>query len=157
MINVPITIDKKDFEKKLGEFSYKMPSIARTLMNRVNTQIKKDVRKELKTRKYNTKSEKSIYKNIYSKSKKDFTAYIGVKNEAYHSRFIEHGAFIKSKDGSFLTFQINGEWKKVKSVTLEPKPFLEPVIKNYWDTEKANKIMEEAFDKIVDKLFGEYK
>ena len=151
---VKIDIDKKQFEKQLGDMDIKMPSIAKKMMNKVNTLIKKEARKTMRARKFDKSKETGIYKNLYSISKKDFEAIVGIKKTAFYSAFVERGAHIKAKNSEYLTFKINDKFVKVKSVTIQAKPFLKPAIDMFWNTGKANKEMEAVFQKELDKLFN---
>lgn len=153
MINLDIEIDEKEFLKRLGDMDNKMPQIARKMMNRVNAKIKSDAKKEIKSRGWDTSSDESAYKNLFSKSSKKFTAIVGMKKAAYKSSWNEHGANPTAKNGQYLTFQINGEWKKVEAVTIPARPFLAPQVEKYWGTGKAKEIMETVFQKELDKLF----
>jgi hypothetical protein len=57
------------------------------------------------------------------------------KPNVYYARFVEGGADIKAKKGKYLTFKINGEWKKVPSVKIRPRPFMKPVFESYFENE----------------------
>jgi hypothetical protein len=68
---------------------------------------------------------------------------------------VEHGAFIEAKNKEYLTFKINGEWKKVKSVRTMPHPFAKPVWENYFGsdsskgyTELANALLEKMNEEL---------
>ncbi|UTC86871.1 hypothetical protein [Treponema denticola] len=154
MMFVKIDIDKKQFEKQLGDMDIKMPSIAKKMMNKVNTLIKKEARKTMRARKFDKSKETGIYKNLYSISKKNFEAIVGIKKIAFYSVFVERGAHIKVKNSEYLTFKINDKFVRVKSVTIQAKPFLKPAIDMFWNTGKANKEMEAVFQKELDKLFN---
>jgi hypothetical protein len=59
------------------------------------------------------------------------------KSNVYYARFVEKGANIKAKKAKYLTFKINGEWKKVASVQTRPRPFMTPVFDEYWEGENS--------------------
>lgn len=157
MVAVKTDIDYKQFEKQLKDQNHKMPSIAKKMMNKVNNLIKKEARKNMRVRKFDKTKETGIYKNLYSYSKKDFSAKIGIKKVAYYSIFVENGANVTAKNHKYLTFKINNNFVKVKSVTIPAKPFLKPAVDMYWNSNKANKEMEAVFQKELNKLFGENK
>jgi hypothetical protein len=71
------------------------------------------------------------------------------KSNVYYARFVEKGADIKAKKGKYLTFKINGEWKKVPSVRVRPRPFMTPVFNEYWEGENAKgyRALQEALQK----------
>lgn len=157
MIAVKLDIDFKKYEKALGDMKQKMPSISKKMMNKVNALVKKEARKNMRGRKFDKEKENGIYKNLYSYSKKNFSAKVGVKRIANYSIFIENGANIKAKNHKYLTFKVNGKFVKVKSVIVPARPFLKPAVDMYWKTEKASKEMEIVFQKELNKLFGENK
>lgn len=156
MAVIEIDIDTKSFERRLGEHKNKMPSIARKMMNKVNTKIKQDSRSVMRSRHYNTSKEDGVYKNLFSKGNKDFTAVVGIKRfsgSVYYAPFIKYGAHIVAKNNEYLCFQVNGKFVKVKEVTVAPKPFMEDLIKSYWNTDKAREIMEAVFQKELKKIY----
>jgi hypothetical protein len=55
------------------------------------------------------------------------------KSNVWYARMVESGANIKPKKGKYLTFKINGEWKKVSSVQTRPNPFGKEVFNEYWN------------------------
>lgn len=153
MVFVKIDVDKKQFEKQLGDMDKKMPSIAKKMVNKVNTLIKKEARKNMRARKFNKSKEDGIYKNLYSTAKKDFEAIVGIRRIAFYSAFVERGAHIKAKNNKYLTFKINDKFVKVKSVIIPARPFLKPAVDMFWNTGRANKEMEAVFQKELDRLF----
>lgn len=153
MVQVQVEIDYKKYEMQLKDCKDKMPKIARRLVGKVNTQVKKEVRKTMRQRGFNKQKEDGIYKNLFSYANTDFTAKIGIKKKAFYARFVEKGARITARNGGYLTFKVNEKFVKVKSVMLPAKPFLEPAVLHYWNTGKADAIMDAAFQKELDKLF----
>lgn len=155
MVAVKADIDYKKFESQLKDMKHKMPLISKRMMNKVNSLIKKEARKNMRSRKFDKTKEDGIYKNLYSYSKKDFSAKIGIKKIAYYSIFVENGANVTAKNHKYLTFKVNNNFVKVKSVTIPAKPFLKPAVDMYWKSNKANKEMETVFQKELNKLFGD--
>jgi hypothetical protein len=60
------------------------------------------------------------------------------KSNVWCARMVESGANIKPKKGKYITFKINGEWKKVASVQTKPHPFGKEVFNEYWDGTNSN-------------------
>jgi hypothetical protein len=54
------------------------------------------------------------------------------KTNVYYARFVEKDRNIKPKKAKYLTFKINGQWKKVSSVRVRGRPFITPVFEEYW-------------------------
>jgi hypothetical protein len=82
-------------------------------------------------------------------------------NSGWYSRMVEEGHTSQVKDNDkYLTFKINGEWKKVKSVRVAPRPFMKPPFNEYWvknDGAKATAIIKGLLQKELDKLESEGK
>ena len=152
MVQVQVEIDYKEYERQLKDCKDKMPKIARRLVGKVNAKVKTEARKTMRQRGFSKEKEDGIYKNLFSYANTDFTAKIGIKKKAFYARFVEKGARITARNG-YLTFKVNEKFVKVKSVTLPAKPFLEPAVLHYWNTGKADAIMDAAFQKELDKLF----
>jgi len=50
----------------------------------------------------------------------------------------ERGSFVKPKDGKeFMTFQINGQWVRLRSFRTKAQPFAMPVFRSYWNGKNA--------------------
>lgn len=73
-----------------------------------------------------------------------------IKNLSYYAKFLEFSAEIHAKKGKYLTFKINGEWKKVESVSLPAKPFLGPAVKEVWNSAEAKRVQEQVLQKALD-------
>jgi hypothetical protein len=76
------------------------------------------------------------------------------RSDAYYSLFIEKGANIKPKNKKYLTFKINGEWKKVSAARIRPRPFMGPVFDEYWEGENSKGYKE--FADALQKKMKEY-
>lgn len=76
------------------------------------------------------------------------------RNSGWYASFLENGTMIRAKEDKYLTFKVNGEWKKVKSVAVSPRPFMKPVFDSYFDGggSKAKKLMDEKLQQEMEKL-----
>jgi hypothetical protein len=75
------------------------------------------------------------------------------KSNVYYARFVEKAKNIKPKKGKYLTFKINGEWKKVESVQTRARPFMTPVFEEYWEgtNSKGYKALASALQKKMEE------
>jgi hypothetical protein len=147
-----VDLDAKDLEKRINAFDLSMKSTARKLIARVATGIRRDSRRKARSQSNRTGK---LAKSIGYKAFNDFSALVFAR--VYYASFLEKGVTIRPRNPAkrkYLVFRIDGEWKKVESVTLEPRPFLKPVIDDYFKTGKAEKIMEEALQKALDNKLG---
>lgn len=101
--------------------------------------------------KYVLKGElKKLTSNFKSMKNKKVKGGTQIKNLSYYAKFLEFSAEIHAKKGKYLTFKVNGQWKKVQSVTLPAKPFLGPAVKEVWNSAEAKTIQEQVLQKALD-------
>jgi len=148
-----IDIDSDRFFKDLDLAKKDMNKIARRMMARVSQAIKKDVKDKNLKGGLLKKREGLLLKSLKYKTKADFTATIA-SNTAYSSVH-EKGMTILPKNGKYLAFQINGEWKRAKQIEVPQRQFLWPVIDQYFTSNKAEKLMDETLQSALDELFKE--
>jgi hypothetical protein len=145
-----IDIDEKDFRKRINELDLSMNSIARRMMSQVSSKIRRDSRRKERSQ---TNRTGELAKAIGYKANNDFTAVIYARK--FYASFIENGVqVVLPKKRKYLTFQIDGQWKKVESVSISPKPFLKPVIDDYFGSNKAVEIMNEVLQKALEDKMG---
>lgn len=141
-------VDYKDYEKSLSQFGKKAKTVAKRLMGGVASAIRKDSRKII------NKVEGALGRSIKYKTKADFSATITAG--ANYASFIELGGTIEARE-KYMAFQVQGEWRKAKSVTFKARPFLRPTIDDYFSGSKAEDIMDEILQDALDKLFEDNK
>jgi hypothetical protein len=149
MIKFKADLDTKNFENKLKIFSSSLGGIFKELMKSVGQEMVADTKARA---------------TFHNRTGKLFNAinFIPTDNggvlttrktlsrpNVYYARFVEGGADIKAKRGKYLTFKINGEWKKVPSVKIRPRPFMAPVFNEYWegDNGKGYRALQDALQR----------
>ncbi len=148
-----IDLDAKDFFKDLDLLKKDISKIARRMMAKVATAIRKDAKDKNLKGGLLKKREGLLLKSLKYKTKSDFSAVIS-SNTPYSSTH-EVGLTILPKQKKFLTFQIDGEWRKVSSVNIPQRQFLWPIIDEYFTTNRAEKIMDEVLDEALKQIFQE--
>ncbi len=147
-----VDFDAKDFHKKLGEHKSKSTQIARRCMGKVLSEIKKEIKNTKLKGQVLKKKSGNLLKKIKFKTAKDYTAKLNANS--YYANFHEFGpTIIMPKKGKYLTFQINGEFKKVKSVTLPKRQFVLPVLQSYFNSNKAQAIMDVVLQDALTKIY----
>jgi hypothetical protein len=150
-------LDSKRFEEQLKIFSSSLGGIFKELMKSVGEEMVADT----KARTLFTNRTGKLFNAInfiptdnggVLTTRKNLN-----KSNVYYARFVERGADIKAKKGKYLTFKINGEWKKVPSVRVRPRPFMEPVFEEYFgsDSGKGYKALADALQKKMNEFLGE--
>ena len=151
-------IDEKEVIEKLKETTLCMDQTIFKMQTAVNRVAIKKAKQNFQARfstkpqnKYVLKGElKKISANFKTMKNKRVKGGTQIKNLSYYAKFLEFGSEINAKKGKYLTFKINGEWKKVESVSLPAKPFLGPAVKSTWESTEAKKIQEQTLQKILD-------
>lgn len=154
---ISVDMEYQSLVNELKAFNEEMPNIARKLMRKVNAEVKRQVKKAAKQRGYhahkNYEGKKGIYdtgyqKNLKSYADRDYRAKIMFTSDAYYYKWIEYGANVperKIKAGNrIITF---------KGFTLPANPLLHPIANSIWGTSRASEIMDEEFQKEINKQF----
>jgi phage gpG-like protein len=148
-----IELKKEDFFKDLDLVKKDMNKIARRMMGKVATEIKKDVRnKNLKGGVLN-KRDGLLLKSLKHKTSSDLTGTIS-SNSPWAS-IHEQGAIILPKNGRYLTIKFDDEYRKVERVVIPQRQFLWPMIDEYFSTSKAEEIMDSILQKALDTIFSQ--
>jgi hypothetical protein len=142
-------LNSKNFENKLRIFSSSLGGIFKELMATVG----KDMVTEAKSRTTFTNRTGKLFNAINFIPTDNggilTTRKILNKPNVYYARFVEKERNIQPKKAKYLTFKINGEWKKVPSVRIMARPFMTPVFNEYWEGEnsKGYKALADALQK----------
>jgi hypothetical protein len=149
--------DTKDFENKLKIFSSSLGGIFKELM----TSVGKEMVTETKSRASFTNRTGKLFNAINFISTDEggvlTTRKTLNKSNVYYARFVEKERNIKPKKGKYLTFKINGQWRKVTSVHIKGRPFMTPVFEDFWETEnsKGYKALADALQKKMSDFLGD--
>ena len=155
-------IDEKEVIEKLKGTTLRIDQTIFKMQTAVNRVAIKKAKQNFQTR-FSTKPQnnyvlkgdlKRIYSNFKSMKNKKVKGGTQIKNLSYYAKFLEFGANIEAKKRKYLTFKINGEWKKVESISLPAKPFLGPAVKEVWNSSEAKKIQEQVLQKVLDAYWA---
>jgi hypothetical protein len=156
-----IKVDLQDFDKKLQKFRQDIPKIGKKLMAYVFQKIRNDIKKNIKSN--FTRRKGWLYSDLNYWAFDDLAGAIFTRNSkrmgVHYASVLENGATISAKDDKYLTFYTGKDskgkpiLKKVKSVTIPPRPFFKPVVDSYWGGGgfKAAKLMDEGLEKEIKK------
>jgi hypothetical protein len=131
------SFSSKNFENKLKLFSSSLGGIFKELM----TTVGQEMVSETKNRTTFTNRTGRLFNSInfiptenggVLTTRKTLT-----KPNVYYARFVEKERNIQPKKAKYLTFKINGEWKKVSSVRVPGRPFMTPVYEDYFGNENG--------------------
>jgi hypothetical protein len=162
---VNIKVDTKEFENKLGKIRNDIPKIAKKMMAYVFLQMRKEIRKNIKSN--FTRRKGWLLRDLNHWAFDDFSGAIFSRNSqrqgAGYASVLENGSTISSKGDKWLTFYAGKHTgkdgkerpilKKVKTVTIPIKPYFRPVVDSYWGGGgyKAAKMMDEGLEKEIKK------
>jgi hypothetical protein len=156
MIKFKAELQSKNFESKLRLFSSSLGGIFRELMASVG----KEMVTETKSRTTFTNRTGKLFNSINFIPTDDggvlTTRKTLNKSNVYYARMVEKDRNIKAKKGKYLTFKINGEWKKVPSVNVRGRPFMTPVFEEYWEgtNSKGYKALADALSKKMENYLN---
>jgi hypothetical protein len=156
MIKIQSDLDSKYFENKLKIFASSLGGIFKELM----TTVGKEMVAETKSRTTFTNRTGKLFNSINFIATNDGGVLTTRKNlnksNVYYSRMVEKDRNIKPKKGKYLTFKINGEWKKVPSVRVRGRPFMTPVFEEYWEgtNSKGYKALVDALSKKMENYLN---
>lgn len=141
---ISASIETNNFEQKLRILSSGLGNIFNDLLREVGNEMTADAKANAPV------SSGNLRDNIRFIIKDNTGALTTRKSlnrsNIWYARMVEAHRIIKPKGDKYLTFKINGEWKKVKSVTVPGKPFMTPVYDDYFGNEngKGFKKLQEA-------------
>lgn len=164
-----IIVDSKSVEKAIKDTKLKLPNIVVRLQKKVNQQVIKSAKARFRSQfnvnnhnKYTLtnanatnnakKNAQPILKNFKNTKSKKYKETTWILNNSYYANWLEKGATIKAKK-KYLTFRVNGEWKKVKSVSIPSRPFVKSSVDEYWNSGKQKEIQEKELQKILEKYW----
>lgn len=157
MADIDINLESQEIEERLKGTSLKVKSVLKKCLNAANAQVLKAARVNIKSifsthnndnDEHNPPLSKSLKK--WNSKHKDFASYVAARS--LHGAVMEKGVDIQAKGQGWLTFKVNGEWKKVKAVSIPARPFLRPAVDEIYSTGKYKGI----FNKIIDRELAKY-
>ena len=147
-----IQSDLKSFEDKLKVFTSGLGNIFEELISKVGEKM---VEEAASNAPVNTGKLKRNIKFLIPRGNDIVFAFTTKKNlgnsNVWYSNIREHGANIQAKKAEYLTFKVNGEWKKVKSVRTRAQPYMKPVWNSYFGNDSSRGYQELA-NALSDKM-----
>jgi hypothetical protein len=132
MVKFSTDFDSRNFENKLKIFSSSLGGIFKELMKSVGEKMVTEAKGLAPSR--TGKLRNNINFLVNNDTEFIFTTRKSLKkSNVWYSRLVEKNRIIKPKKGKYLTFKINGEWKKVSSVNVKGQPYMTPVYESYWE------------------------
>jgi hypothetical protein len=149
-------LDSTHFENQLKIFSSGLGNIFKELLAEVGKQMVAETKSNAASA-FTSRSGKLEHSINFISFDEKAGALTTRKNlnkaNVYYARFVENGAEIKAKKGKYLTFKVNGEWKKVESVRVRARPFMKPVFEEYFESEsgKGYQLLAAALEKKMEE------
>ena len=152
MVKFKADLDSKNLENKLRIFSSSLGGIFKELMKAVGEKMTQESKALAPVRTGKLRDNINFIINndeFVLTTKKSLK-----KSNVWYSRMVEKDRTIKPKKAKYLTFKINGEWKKVSSFNVKGKPYMTPVYNEYWEGSNAKGYQELAI--ALEKKLKEY-
>lgn len=143
----------------LNDLGARKKTMMRRLLSGIGTDAKNKVKKGYKSSGLKKRSG-TLYKSISKRVIRSGKAVIieakaQAENNVFYGYALSKGSEIRAKDGGYLTFQIDGKWKKVHSVKLPERNFVEKPVNDYLKStaykEKLDKLVQKEIAKIEKK------
>ena len=147
--------DIKEAEKLLEGMDYKKKTFQRRILGGLATSAKGKVKKNYSS--LLNKQSGTLYKSIKrSVNKRGDVATVHAnakaENKTRYGYVLVNGADITPKNGDYLTFRINENWVKVKSVHIAPRDFMESPVKQYLNSSEAQLRVNQITEKYIQDL-----
>jgi hypothetical protein len=158
---IDLKVDTKEIETRFKKYRENIPNIAKKIMALVFNKMRKDIRTNIsanfKRRKGWLRTDLNYFAfNDFSGS---IASYSSKGQGAHYASVVEDGTTITAKNDKYLVMYSGKDaddkpiLKKVKSVTIPPRPYFRPVVEDYWGGggTKAVKLMDEGLQKEINK------
>lgn len=169
-LSIDLAIDWKQLAKELKDNARLAPWIAMDVYRKVNAGILRKIKAEFAAKGFKKRKENGPYKNIKTwagnPKTKPFQAGIYIKRAkgmdpetgkeySYYAYALENGAHVEPKDpDGWLTFKVNGEWKKVKQVDINPQLGVWENWRDWWSgNPEAQQIADAELQRQLNKIY----
>jgi hypothetical protein len=129
----------------------------RRILSSIGVASKNEVKKAYKSWALSKRSG-SLYKSIRSKVIRSGKAVVidasahSQTNKVFYGYSLAKGALIEAKANKYLTFQIDGKWKKVHSVQLPERDFVVTPVKKYLATTAFKQKLDQIVQREINRL-----
>jgi hypothetical protein len=153
---IDIRSDFSEVNEYLGELGKQGKNISKYILRNIGRITKNKVKKSYNS--YLHKDTGYLYKSIKStQSKRSLYNVVSAnardpKTKVRYGYVQSAGATIKPKNKPYLTFQINGKWKKMKEVRVPAKNFMEEPANKYLKSTAIKQDIDKYLQKKLDQL-----
>ncbi|MDR3170320.1 MAG: hypothetical protein LBU17_01690 [Treponema sp.] len=161
-----IDLEFKEFKQRIEQFEYEMPKIAKKMMTaalvRARSYAKKIAQNRFHKADYTGRNKPpgQLLRAINYWAFDDWVGALTTRksaktNNCFYASILEDGTTILPKKGKYLFFRINGQLRKVPSVTIRPRPFMRPAFDDFFvksGGSKAMVIMDKRLQKEMDRI-----
>jgi hypothetical protein len=136
----------KELETTLADFKGEYKKIAKAAFREVMMAMRKEVQQKMRANKKTGKSMRALNYYAFADGGMLFTT-------RYVTRFHEQetNKYITAKKDKYLTFKINGQWKKVKSVYVSANGNRKYMTDTFMSFISSGSKMSEVFDRGIQK------
>lgn len=152
--------DLDGVKEVLDNFGIALPNLTKRVLGKAGLGTKQSIKKSFGN--YFRKRTGRLYKAVKYKMRKSGnsvaiysdTTSDGTSRGIKYGYVLAAGGTILPKNSNYLTFlNHSGEWKKVKSITLEPRRWVETPFESYIGSEKYSADIETIIQQQLDKYF----
>lgn len=152
MVNLSIESNLLPVEERLQELGLYIPKLQKKIIQKITAKGKSKLRSAYRRSGLQSKSGK-LYAAIYGKAKTEDVGYLGIASKQHYKALPNiFGADIYPKNSDYLRFQVNGEWKTVRSVHIPAHNFWSAA-ENYINSAEMQKDIDSVVEKEIDRMF----
>jgi hypothetical protein len=153
MLMLETKLDASELEKRLEDHKVNNGRIAKKMMTRVFAEMRKQIQSRMLSGAVLKRRTGGLKFSINYWAFPDMTGSIFSRSltATYHEDGPTH---ILPKNHKYLTFKVNGEWKKMERVTLPKREFIRPVFELWMQSGMADRLMERTLQEELDKIYG---
>lgn len=148
MIQIDAKADVTSAVNALVELGVNAEKAGRAVLGAVAKAVQKRVRNRMGG--YLKRRTGWLRQHVYAFRRSE-THYV-VSAPKYKSEILARGGTINTKKKKWLTFKVNGEWRKVKSVTIPARKWFTSSVDGFENDGEVKLAVDKAVQKIVDKF-----
>jgi hypothetical protein len=136
---IDVSLDTANLGHKLSIFTSELGGIGSELLARIGKQMTSEAksRAPFGTGELQHAIKFIAYKNIFGGALTTKKNLNDKKQNIFYAWWMEHGADIRPSKKKYLRFKIDGEWKRVTHATIRPRPYMQPVVDEYFGSETS--------------------
>lgn len=149
--------DFSDIYKALDEIGLKSKQINRKVLSLFGREGRKQARREIRSKTTRRSGELAGGMRFMIKPIDKLTVMPSPGKNWMKAEVLQRGWEVKSKSKPYMTFQIDGNWVKVKSFKIQPRGWFYSSFDSYINSGLARQDAEKLLVKEIDRIFNKVR